>query len=520
MTLSPGAKWVRFLRQYGPIPRNSNMFDEEIRKSARRAGVNPISFVHPLEDEILSLFREDAPSPCSLVLTGTAGDGKSNLLGKIWKQLGGDAAEWESDDVYHSIRLTAGRLRVTAVILRDLTKMPERDPGGRYEDKSSLLTRVSEGLLDPASDQIFLLAANDGQLVETWHGLPDGPAVVKVRELFEQLLVEDCRERPGVPLKFYNLSRIPCTSLFDLALDAFLGHLGWKACYEGVPPETGFFGPRCPIRHNYELLGSTLVRSRLRSLFELCDCNDLHIPIRRILLLLSNAVLGHPDVTDDLLQPTDVPKIIQKSTVAKASLFNNIFGGNLSETRRDSLEIFDYLNRFRIGHETSNRIDNILIFGGTDENLRPYFDSLLAADTFYGADASFQTAQRAYVEGADEDDAATWDFLDLLISQRRGLFFKIPEDQEDELSLWELTVFRYAGDYLKRVLAVLRSGGRVERPILARLVRGLNRIFVGMLVNADRELLIATSISFSNARVSQILEDRIRSHRGSTSESS
>src|SRR6516225_3798108 len=82
-------RWVRFLRQYGPIPRNDNMYDEHIRKSARRAGVSPISFVHPIENELLSLFGEGATRPLSVVLTGTAGDGKSNLCGKMWKSLGG-----------------------------------------------------------------------------------------------------------------------------------------------------------------------------------------------------------------------------------------------------------------------------------------------------------------------------------------------------------------------------------------------------------------------------------------------
>jgi hypothetical protein len=88
-------------------------------------------------------------------------------------------------------------------------------------------------------------------------------------------------------------------------------------------------------------------------------------------------------------------------------------------------------------------------------------------------------------------------------------FFKIPESQEAELSLWELTVFKYAGEYLSKVLKALRSGGRVERPILARLVKGLNRVFVGLLVNTERELLLATSLSYSTAKVSQVLEDRI-----------
>ena len=38
------------------------------------------------------------------------------------------------------------------------------------------------------------------------------------------------------------------------------------------------------------------------------------------------------------------------------------------------------------------------------------------------------------------------------MSQRRGLFFKIPAEWEQELSLWELTVFKYAGEYLAKVL--------------------------------------------------------------------
>jgi hypothetical protein len=186
-----------------------------------------------------------------------------------------------------------------------------------------------------------------------------------------------------------------------------------------------------------------------------------------------------------------------------------VFGGNLTETRRESLEVFQYLNRFRIGHETTNRIDNILIFGDADDNFRPYFQALLKDDTFYGADSSYYAAQTAYIEAAEGDETAARTFLDLLVGQRRGLFFKIPARQEEELALWELTVFKFAGEYQQRVVGVLRKGQRVERPILSRLVRGLNRVFVGMLVNADREILLATSLSYSTAKVSQILEDRI-----------
>lgn len=508
MTLSPAARWIRFLRQYGPIPRNDTMYDESIRKSARRAGVEPLLFTHPVENDLLSIFSKEADRPYSVILTGTAGDGKSHLCRKVWLQLGGGDAEWASDDIYHTRTADIGGKPVTIHVVRDLTALPSSDPLGRYAAKDELLTNFCRSLFDPSAQSVFIIAANDGQLVETLQRLPATDAATRVQSLVETLLVEDRREVEGIPLKVFNLSRVPCTSIFDLALAAFLNHDGWQTCYSEAGGEEEFFGLRCPIRHNYELLQTSLVKSRLRSLFELCDCNDLHVPIRRLLLLLANAVLGHPEAKDRLLQTADVPGVIRRRTTAKASLFNNVFGGNLSDIRRESLEVFDYLNRFRIGQETSNRVDNILIFGEADENLHPYFDTLLAQDSFYGADASYYAAQRAYVEGIDGEEEEK-SFLDMLVSQRRGLFFKIPEALEQELSLWELTVFKYAGEYLTRVLAVLRAGGRVERPILVRLVRGLNRIFAGMLVSTGQELLLATSLSYSTAKVSQMLEDRI-----------
>ena len=101
----------------------------------------------------------------------------------------------------------------------------------------------------------------------------------------------------------------------------------------------------------------------------------MHLSIRRILLLLANSVLGFAgkeaegkQVSDHLMKAVDIPRVIASGQVAKASIYNNIFGGNLSEYRRNSLDVFDYLNRFRIGRETCNRFDNLLIYGNADMN--------------------------------------------------------------------------------------------------------------------------------------------------------
>lgn len=97
----------------------------------------------------------------------------------------------------------------------------------------------------------------------------------------------------------------------------------------------------------------------------------------------------------------------------------------------------------------------------------------------------------------------------MLIGQRRGMFFKIGKMQEEELHLWELTVFKFAGEYLESVANVLKRGGVVKRPILSRLIKGLNRVFTGMLINSDRELFLATSGNNSQAKVSRILVERV-----------
>src|SRR5665213_1476181 len=469
-----GERWIRFLRQYGPIPRNDNMFDEHIRRSADRLGVQSISFKHPLEENVLGVFGSRDAIPSCVVLTGTAGDGKSHLCGRVWQSLGGQPEAWSTDEIYFQLPVEIDGRIVNLQVIRDLTALPEQDLSGRYSSKEALLEQLSSALFRPTSNNIFLLAANDGQLIETWRKMSAGPNAARAHALFEARLMGDKDPEPNARLEFFNLSTVSSATVLDLSLEALLAHDGWQTCYSEAEDD-GFFGPRCPIRKNYELLKEPLVRSRLRALFQLCDFNELHTPIRRVLMLLANAVLGHPGVKDRLMSPHDIRDVILSGTTHQASLYSNFFGANLGSTKREALEIFDYLGRFGIGQETTNRIDNILIFGAEDENLRSYYEALIRADDFYGATDRYRAAQHAYVETPEETVGDRHVFLDLLIQQRRGLFFKIPEDLVEELKLWNLTVFTGAGEYLADVAAPLLAGGRISRRIVARLINGLNR---------------------------------------------
>ena len=233
------------------------------------------------------------------------------------------------------------------------------------------------------------------------------------------------------------------------------------------------------------------------------------MPIREILLVLANAILGHPDCRERLMIPKDVERVIKDKTVAKASLYSNVFGGNLSSIRQESIPVFRYLNLLRIGYETTNRIDKILIFGETDEQLHVYFQKLIGEDAIYGADKSYRIARDRYIEGAEEDEEKVPEFLDALVAKRRALFFKIPAEWTDELKLWDLTVFKNVGTYRVKIIQPLKEGKKVERHIVRHLVKGLNRIWVGMLVDKDIELYLATGFTFSNTRVSRLLKEKI-----------
>lgn len=515
--------WLQFLRHYGPVPRNDNMYDETIQRSARRQGIAPIDFEHPYQVRVINCFNQTTADPVSVILTGTAGDGKTHLCRQVWKALNGNDDDWVSDSPYLTIKFLYPKDRmkwpdsedrtlyrlVKVHFIRDLSGWAPQQGAEWEPEKEELLQKFCHSLFSPDADEVFLIAANDGQLIESFRRLKETEDIKRARQVFEDLLVEDRQEQLGVRLMFFNLSRASSAELFDRAIEKFLAHPGWDELNQGSPAENDIFGPKCPIRQNYELLSTPLVQARLRSLLELCDHNGLHVPVRQILLLLANAVLGHPDVKHHLMLPGDVPKVIAAGTVSKASLYNNIFGGNLSEIQRQSITIFDFLERFQIGYETSNRIDNLLIFGEDDEHLGVYFDTFIAGDKFYGADDRFYAAKREYIEGTKEDGEKSNGFLQMLISQRRGLFFKIPKDAEFELNLWELTVFRFAGEYLGDVVEALRQGAVVKRSLLSRLVKGLNRVFTGMLINSDRELYLATSGNYSQSKVSRILIERV-----------
>ncbi|MBD1915008.1 MULTISPECIES: hypothetical protein [Cyanophyceae] len=487
------SKWVDFLRQYGPISRNGNMYDEVIQRTLQRKKLQPITFETEYLGELLDNFRSALPK--SVILTGTAGDGKTYYCRQIWEEFGGSIDDWQKDSKIQRLVLNDRQL----VVIKDLSELT-------LEEKQSLLPQVATAILGKDTSKVYLIAANDGQLVEAWTEAARIKELEPVRKAIEDLLVGDLRELDGFQIKLYNLSRQSAAVLFPRILKAVLEHPGWSNCNQCAYQNQG-----CPIWQNKQRLEGTnadrTTRERLINLLELCELNQMHLPVRQLLLLIANTLLGHPDAGDKLLTCRKVPEIIAAETTSLASLYRNIFGENLPERRRESTEVFKVLRGFGIGAETSNQIDNILICGADDPELQPLYTDLLLSDPFYGADLKYQAQQRSYLEG----DAAKRreEFLSVLQTQRQRLFFTIPNDQTTNMKLWDLTIFQYAGEYLNGLCKVLQEDEKIPKSITSRLIRGLNRIFTGLLVNNQDELLLATSGSYSQARISRVYEESI-----------
>lgn len=496
--------WIRFLRNYGPIPTNDNMYDETIQRALRRHKIRPIALPAPLRNEIVENFR--SPSPVPYIITGTAGDGKTYHCREVWIELGGDANLWNHGNKVQRLALGDGR---SLVVVKDLSEL-------RDDESASLIADFSADIANPAAATCYLLAANHGQLLEKFKSAPKTPEIERASQVVEDLLVTGVTNDAGIRLELRDLSRSPAAQMITAIIEAITEHEGWQGC-DGCSARSD--GAICPIFENRRRLmgvGQTdPFKKRLAAIIELSERNRSHFPVRQLLALIANSLLGHPEARDGLMTCADVPALQDAGHLDLASIYRNIFGENLKPSRAEKTELFRKLNAFGIGAETSNRVDNLLVYGADDPVFKADYDELVVSDSVYGATAAFTSAQRTYLEGADANDRAA--FLGALRAQRQRLFFTMPESKIDEYDLWDLSVFRYAGLYLETAQKI-SAGQAAPRQAISMIVRGLNRIFTGMLVQNQDELVLATSGSFSQSKRSPLLDEIISVPRASGEE--
>ena len=346
----------------------------------------------------------------SLLVAGTAGDGKTFHCRSLWERLGGDNSSWMANGSIKRLQYQGREV----VFVKDLSEL------GLGDAESERLFDGLERSFCGDDAVTFVIATNHGKILEHLRVRAErAGSVSMLRDPIENAFLNPNVVHPR--LRVVDLSKVASRGFLESVLQAVAGHPEWRRC-QGCSLNSG--EKVCPISENRtRILGETdggLFAKRLGDLVELSGLNGAHFPVRDLLTLVANSLLGHPDAKEGLMTCADVARIQEKGTVDQASLYRNVFGANLKPKRAIKQPVFRMLSVFGVGYETANGIDGLLVYGSDDSRLKEAVNTLLANDVLYGASPSFLSAQQKYLEGSDgtTDDDGGSEFLKRLADQR------------------------------------------------------------------------------------------------------
>lgn len=499
--MTNGERWIQLLRSYSPVADNEAMQAEHIDKLARHLGVAKLSFIHPAKDELLSCFPLDTGQFKNVVLTGTAGDGKTSLCLGILDELKHESRVEGKGIATISIQTEGGIRNLT--LIYDVTAWRKSNVILQPE-QVEVISRMAKSVYD-GLDEYFVLAVNDGQMHELFRALPPGvdPAILQLQN---DLITthanggRDCSQR----LSLLNLSHVRSERIMKLCLGAILDRAEWSCFKE--EPDHPLFNPQSSLARNFTALSAVEIQEKLLMLAQLADVTGHHLPVRGVLCLLTNALLGHPDAKDGVLRPgTDLSFIGKHSAQNKAAFHRNLFGDNLKSSVRNKRGIYRFLSMIHIGEETTNDLDELIIFGEKDVELAKGYAEIVASDRFGQHNPHFGNLLTEYIRGEIIQDEETKEFLSELAAERRRIFLQASVEQMDSYELWQTTIFHHAGTYLREIISPLNNGKNPGRAHLRKITSGLNRIWTGLLLTEDgTELYFTSGLDLTAAPISDL----------------
>lgn len=500
-TSPPSSAWIRFLRSYGPTPNNTNLFDEYVTGALGRAKVQPITLSSPMLEKIKERVTSGAAG--SILIAGTAGDGKTYHCRSLWSFLGGSSQAWSEPSTVKNLELPEGR---HAIFVKDLSELDD-------QQSDEILEILEHSVLGTENSTFVVIASNHGQILERLRDMGsrqnrEHPLRKPIQDVF--LLAGE----PPEKLAIFDLSRTAHRNSLEDVLSVVAGHPEWEKC-ASCPLQAE--GRTCLILENRSRLltasDNGRFAKRLGDLVEIASLNGWHLPIRDLLALVSNIILGHKEGKEGLMTCADIARMQLNQLLEQGSLYGNVFGSNLPRRRAMDRPVFKALSSFGIGYETTNGVDGLLVYGSDDTNLKAAFSRLIGNDQIYGATPTFLAAQHTYLEG-DEDarlESGASSFLERLEAQRRRLYFTLPDDEAD-YNYWNMTAFQFAGDYLAMTKALFEKVP-VNETTRSRLVVGLNRVMTGLLVENNDVIFVASSGGFTQSRVSVLCDTKASARR-------
>jgi hypothetical protein len=504
---SSANNWIKLLRGYGPLAGNNATEAENVDSFTKLLKIGRLSFRHPARDQLDAWLLNIAPEHRPTILvTGTAGDGKTTLCYEILKDLTGSQPASMAPDGIETFNLLDGD---KLDLIRDLTGWRKRNADNTLtEDRVAQLELIASHA-SGESHRPTIIAVNDGQMHEVYRALPRH-ASGNLRRFFTdaiRLHSQGFSKSEVFPrFRLVDLSSITSEVLMRECINAILSRPEWE-CLKAEANDP-LFAPESPFAANYNILSSPHIQERLCDLARLADACHFHLPIRSILMLLANALLGHEGSKDGLLKPTaETRKLLKKEHQRAAGAFHrNLLGYNLSDIRRNKHSVYRFLASLQIGSETSNDIDELLIFGDRVDETKNLHAELVAHDPHHQRSHTFGHEIARYIRGELSDPQDLNQFLRLLADERRRVFLHASDQAIKDEHLWCITAFRHAGEYIREFLIPVRTGKPIHGVRLNSLITGINRIWTGAYVaNTEQEIFLASGLDMTTSPISDIL---------------
>lgn len=379
--------FFKFLSFYALTSTNNASFDEYILDLSKKLNVKEIKIDNGIYDLILDELFNDK----NIIISGTAGDGKTFLLRRLFFEWGGGSRK-EFKDFIPNIDVNNKKF----YFVKDFTELSR-------EDKLKILNKLEKSIFN-SSNERFIIAANDGILVDT----------LKKEKKFELLnIIENLidSEKHG-KLALFDLFQASACKNFELLLDEVLKRAKENECnYE-----------KCVIHNNINLIEQ--YKPQILKLIRISDLNYEHLTFRKLFMIIANMILGYEEgVFSSCEEANNYYKDKEK---IKSAFYNNIFLDNLEKSAKEKISSFLELN---VGKETTNYIDEKILY--EDIEIENYF---------FNKD-KFENIKEKYF-----DDNSNYEELKkYLIYLRRYLFFS------DEKLAKDLIVYKYLDEFIEIV---------------------------------------------------------------------
>lgn len=441
----PSAAFIDYLSTYAPICKDSSqVFEKALEFVTKSKDVELLNFNLPKYEEIKSSVKAciEQRQPKIILLTGSAGDGKTNLMYDICTNTNtgvfnlpedvwldavsnkhgmhtieySDCCDYEriaeqdesskDNRRIHCVHLVDRHIKLYLVkdlselhseshLDDDLDSRVTQDKLEVYKVITSIVEEASIGSVPEESDCTFLMiACNNGKLLSFLSRYSDfierfpDQFVHSEPSTFEKIesLVQDIEALAISQKKFcsefvalYQVSLCLDREAIISIFKTLLDHKQWHECERGCQ-----YKDTCPILKNCKVLNNDDVIRHIADLLELSSDNGYHVTIRNLLLLIANAILGRLDGDKCRYSCKSAGK---KELKGQLSPFDNLLGLNVPRSmfrkKNDAqavspIEIFKHLSGFSVGEESNKALDTLLLYNSAADSNDPFVRSALS----------------------------------------------------------------------------------------------------------------------------------------------